>query len=794
MLKNYFKIALRNIVNNKIYSSINIVGLAVGMAVGFIILLFVVNELSYDRYNKNLDDMFVVTTKFVDFDNTSAKTQYRIGQMLKGQFPEIKEYARWMGDRRTVIQSKDKVLDGKVVFADPTLFSVLTLPVARGNLKELSMIDNSAVISKSIAKKYFGNDNPLRKILNIRNEGGDYDVKICAVMDDIPKTSTFQADIIIPIQLAEASIKKYWKDVDKNPLESRMLDICYTYLLLKPGYNLADIEHKLKTFSKNYSDPKWNVQFDFFPLKSLYFFSDKFTNNNLPAGDVSNVYIYLAIGFLILLIACTNIVIINTGKASSRTKEIGLRKVVGASRWSLMKQILTESVLNVFFSLFIAVLLVELFLPSLSGLLGNELPSEYLFQWRFVLMFVLIAILVAFMSGSYIYFYLSKCRPIDILKNKMTVGKSKTRFRKTLVAFQMIIFIGLITTVIIIYLQMTYFHTKDFGFNKDNLLILYPGDENDLSTSFDAFKSELKTNPNISGVTGGNLIPASDGRAIFLVPNRLNSKKKIPVEALDVDKDFFEVMDMKLVLGKGFGELTPGELKNSCILNEAAVKEINIKNPIGDIFQHKTIVGVVKDFNMHSLREKIGSTVITVGIDYISEIVVKISSQNLPSTIKFVEKISKEFNNGKAMEYEFFGERIDNLYKKELKFFQTIGFFTGLAIFIACLGILGTSLFASQQRIKEIGIRKVVGASTENIFILLTKEFIFLTVFSTIIISPIAYYLMNKWLQDFAYRIEISWWMFVLSGGIALVIALATVSFQAIKAATANPVESLRYE
>jgi putative ABC transport system permease protein len=793
MLKSYIKLAFRNIYKNKIYSLINIIGLAIGLASSFIILIYVVNELSYDKYNKKLDDMYIVTTTYKDFNSTTPWTPYILGPSLKNQYPQVSEFARW-ASFGTIVKYKDKsFVKTRCEYADPSIFNILTLPLEEGSSRELLDNENTAIISRETADKYFVNTDPVGKILTVHNPGGTYDVKIAGIMKNIPRTSTFGADIIMPLSLLKDAFNKNWGKVEKQPLESRTLCIVNLYLLLNKDSNAGEFDKQLKNVSENYSDKDWKLGFHLFPVKDIYFHSVDMDNSAYPTGNISNVYIYAVIGFLILLVACINVIILNTGRASTRAKEIGVRKVAGAGRFNLIRQLLVESSMYAFLSLPLALLSVEIFLPALSRLLGKELPANYFHNWQFILIFVCVTFLVGMISGTYISVYLSKLSPIDIIKNNISIGSRKAVFRKIMIAFQMVIFIGLIIAFITISRQMSYFHNKDFGFDKNDLVVLDANNANFIS-NYEAFKDELKTNPDILGVTAGLLIPGTESSSTFLVKNQIDPSKKIPVEGYSVDKDFFEVMKMKILQGKSFAGLTPGEFKNTCIINESAMNKLGIKNPIGNTIENRTIIGVVKNFNMHSLRSSISPIAFTVNKEYINEVAVRVRPDNISKTIKFIQQKSKAFNNGKALEYDFFDQRIAALYGDEQKFDEMMGYFTGLAIFIACLGLFGMSLFVTRQRVKEIGIRKVMGASTANIFYTLTKEFLVLTIISTIIAAPFAVYLINKWLQNFAYRVQITYAVFIIAMVITILIILLTVGFQAIRAARANPVEALRYE
>lgn len=796
MLAIYIKLTFRNLIRSKVFSAINIVGLAVGLASSFIILLFAAHEFSYDRYNKKLDNIYIITTDVKGFHLNEPVTPYNLAYKLKEKFPEINKSAR-CARRFSIIKYKDKIISKSFCdYVDPDIFNILTLPVIKGSVKEFYENKNSVILSEEAAKKNFGSENPVGKILTIRNRGGSYEVKVAGIMKNIPNTSTFRGNIILPLSLDENAISNQWQNLYKSPLKSRDLCLVNTYLLLSHNVNVNSLRRKLIRFSTNYSEKEWKkLQFNLLPVKDIYFTTAGMNMNWFPTGNISNIYIYSAVGFLILLIACINIIILNAGRASTRSKEIGVRKVIGASRSCLIKQILTESVLVSLMSLPLAVLLVEIFFPSLSFILGKHISANYFHSSLFILMFTGVTILVGILSGGYIALYLSKLRPIDIMRNKITAGSGRTSFRKVMIATQMIIFIGLIIALFTINKQIDYFHDKNLGFNKKNLIV-FEGDSDNkkLTNNFEVFKNELKANHNIIAVSGGLNVPGTEGRGLFLMPIKSNPTKKIRVEGLSVDKDFFETMRMKIIRGKSFADLTPEELKSACIINQAAVKQLDLKKPFNELIGSRRVIGIVKNFNMHSLREPIAPMRIEASTKYLDKVIVRVNPLNISQTIKYIQNISKKFNNGKQMDYQFFDARIDDLYGHEYMFEKMMSYFTGLAVFLACLGLFGISLLAGQQRVKEIGIRKVMGASTWNVFYLFTKEFMALTIFSAVIAVPVSKYFINMWLRNFAYKINLNISIFILSALTALVIAVLTVGFQAVKSALSNPVDSLRNE
>jgi putative ABC transport system permease protein len=799
MFTNYLKIAFRQIRLFKTYSFINIVGLSIGLASSFIILLYILYQISFDRYNEQLDNIYLVTSEKKVVSWTQPLTPLIFAPTLKSEFPEVKEFARWDA-RSSTMKYKDKTFEEtRCVYSDPEIFKILTLPFKYGDLNSLIQVRDFLVLSETMAKKYFGERNPIGEIISVECGKEKYDLKIVAVMKDIPKTSTFSADFIGPLYIVEKRFAEYFIGLKVNPALDWNMDFSETYLLLSSETDVKNFEQKLVDFSSRHLHPPEQTIYRLMPLKDIYFHSSFMVNSRFPSGNISNVYIYSAAAFLILFIACVNYLMLNLGRASLRTKEVGVRKVIGAFRFDLFNQIITEAIVVSLLSLPIAVVLVQLLLPDLSQLLGVKIAGDYFHNWGYVLIFCVITVVIGIITGSYISFYLSSFNPIDILKNKLSSGSKKVLFRRILISSQMIIFVGLIFSSLIIYKQLRYFINKDFGFNKEQLVVLYP-DERDFGNRFDAFKNELKSNPDILNISGANILPGSGDKGVSLFPKKDNPGQMVPVEGISVDKDFIEAMEMKMVLGTSFQNSVSSDSESDdkisadCIINESTVRELGIKNPIGELVGNKKVIGVVRDFNMHSLHEKINPLMITMGRKYMSEVVIRLTPGNIPNTVKFIQEKSKQFNKGKLMEIEFFDDRISGQYIEEQKFSKVIGYATGLSIFVACLGIFGISLFITQQRVKEIGIRKVLGASIKDVFQMVTKEFFVLVLISSIIAFPIGYYFMNDWLRNFEYRINIDVWVFLLSALIGITVVFITVSYRAIKAALANPVKSLKYE
>jgi putative ABC transport system permease protein len=794
MIRNYFKSAFRNLWKYKAFSFINIAGLSIGLASSFIIMLYALNELSYDRYNERLDRIYLATMGNAELGWNDPVVPFLMGPALKEEVPGIEQVARFFRSN-CPITYRDKSFDrAYCLTADPSIFQILTLPLESGSLEGLSSARDYAVINHSTARKIFGNANPIGEVLTI-NFGGDvYNLRVVGVMKDMPPNTTMKAEIVVPLAVAEKWGTAFFGRFTKNPLESWSMPTILAYVLVSPSVSQDQIENEMASFSARHPNPNQNIQYGLFPLKDIYYHSSGLTMNLFPSGDMTNVYVYSTIGVLILLIACINFVILSTGRASIRTKEIAMRKIVGATRLDLMKQVMTESITVSLFSLPIAILLVDLFFPAMSQLLGKRMVGTYYHDLNHLLLFLGITILAGILSGSYVSFYLSGFRPLDILRSKPITGTSRATLRKIMIAVQMVIFIGLIIASITIYRQLRYFHSRSMGYDKSDLVVLSSG-LNKIGTKIEALKTELKSNPAIVNVSGADFLPGTESGSSHTVPSKSDPSLKIKYDEVQVDRDFIETMKMRMVSGKSFAEATPEEREHAVILNESAVKAFGISDPSQETILDQRILGVVRDFNVRSLRERIPPLVLACELKDVREVAVRLRHDaDLPRTISFIQTTSARFNNGRQMSLQFFDERLDDMYGNDYRFGGMIGYFTGLAILIACLGLFGVSLFVIQTRVKEIGIRKVMGASTGTLFYLLTREFILLIAASTVIAVPITIYYVNAWLHNYAYRVGVNVFVVLIALLAAMVIVLLTIGYQVIKAAAANPVEALRYE
>lgn len=794
MLANYLKLAFRNLKRFKTYSFINICGLALGMAISFVIFLYVNNELGYDKANKNADNIYRIITNDVPFSTEQPNTPFILAPTLKKDFPEIVDIVRTKRLGASIkIEDKFSRISN-FISADPSVFNIHEIELIAGNPETVLTEPYSVTLSESTVKKYFNDENPIGEILTIKNYGEIYDLKITGIFKDIPQQTTFQANFISSITLNYKFYEKlfsYNKELD--PQQDWAILSCNTYVLFPENIDDGLFSSKLPEFVKHYQEKE---RFSYFlqPLKDIYLHSSNLVNNGLPQGNLANIYLFSAIAFLILIIAGINFVILSIAKSSTRTKEVGLRKVVGAERLDLIKQILFESVFISFISLPFAIVFLELLVPQLNQILGLSLTINYLLDWQFVCTFIFLTFFMGLLSGSYIAIFLSKFNPIEIFRAHKETGVSRSFFRRALVVVQVSIFVGLITSSIIVYKQLHFMQNQNLGFNKENLLsISFHGVE--LQDRYRPFKNEISNYPGILGISGASYVPLTDGWTKSAFSDPEDKTKKYEVESISVDYNFVETLGLQLTEGRDFSKDFSTDTKSGYIFNETAMKEIDLNHPkwkkLSSTFK---ATGVVKDFHIHSFREKIGPVMLSLRPERAREMILRIDSKNIPKTIDFLKDKWEELNPGQSFNFSFFDESLAQLYQREMKFRKIVNYFTFLAIFIASLGLFGLASFMSKQRTKEIGIRKVLGSSLSSIIGLLSKDFLILTVIACFIACPISFFYMNKWLQNFVYRTPVEMWVYLLAGLLAISITLFTISFQTIRTALINPVESLKYE
>jgi len=801
MLKNYLKIAFRNIKRHKGYSFINIAGLATGIACSILIYLFVAHELSYDKFHDQADNIYRLAfrAKIGGTEINSISTSSENFKKLLQDFPEIETGVKFLVLGRTPVTIDEKTFyESRFYAVDSTFYDVFSIPFVHGTPKTALTKPNTMVISRDTAMKYFGTTDVLGKVVNADYSAGSKDFKITGVSENVPENSHFHYDLLISTANFPTLIdNKVW---DANGF--------ITYLLLKQGTSKDSFNEKLKKFAKKYMGgiqfDEWLAEgnsFEYFlqPLTSIHLTSDmggEFEAN----GSRTYVIIFSIISILILLMACINFINLSTAKSTLRTKEVGLRKVVGSDRNKLMFQFLSESVFLSFISLALSIVIVHCFLPAYSTLIGRKLEIHYFDNLTVIPSLLILGLVVGVISGLYPAFFQSSFEPITALRGKTGTSKGNSFLRNILVTFQFTFTIILIIGTLVVLQQLKFFQNKKLGFEKEQVLVIRNSES--LGSSTVPFKETLRQNSNIIAVSGSNTLP---GRGyINMGFGAEGIGENSPLNICICDYEFLETLKIELAQGRFFSKEFPSD-SHAAVLNEKAVEQIGWDNPINKKINNWlpqrgnfTVIGVIKNYHYESLHQAIRPQVLFLSGGYYKYpetfISVRLNTDDIYGTVSYIKKIWKNFAHYVPFEYSFLDADYDNLYMNERQTRKLFSIFTFITIIIAFLGIFGLASFTAERHTKEIGIRKVLGASVSGIIMNLSKKFTKWVVLANVIAWPIAYYFMNRWLSNFAYRINLNIWTFILSGLAALTIALLSVSYQSIKAATANPVDSLRYE
>jgi putative ABC transport system permease protein len=808
MLKNYFVIAWRNLSRQKIYSSIKIGGFALGIAACLLIALFISDELSYDRYIPNGNRIYRVVRDWNEngehFIGTMLSAPF--AKALKEEFPEVEQAGRlnqfeFFGAGSNELRQADKTMntyEEGFSYADQGFLDMLQIPMVYGNRAHVLDEPGTIVISKRKADKYFPNENPIGKTLIINNNVSK-PYRITGVMD-FPSHSHFQSDFLLTLEGGfYPGEQTNWRS-----------ESYYTYVMLRPGTDVAQLETKFSFITKKYMIPSRQqdgmvdaeklaekIRYHLQPLSDIYLKSAGI-GDRLTHGDIRFIWLFGIIAGFILVIASINFINLSIAKSANRAKEVGLRKTVGSNKANLIGQFLTESVLYGVLSFVLGIFLAEVLLPYFNMLSAKSLAIPWAAWWWLLPLLAISSVVIGILAGLYPSFYLSSFQPISVLKGSLSRGSKRSTLRSALVIFQFTTSIVLIIGTLIIYRQFGYILNKKLGFDKEQVLLLHGA--NTLGDQVTSFKNELQKLPEVKSASISDYLPISgtkrDGMP-FWNEGKLKIDPPVYGQLWEVDHDYINTMGMNLVKGRNFSADMPTDYSNAIIINQTLAKEFGFADPIGKRIQHPwhafEVIGIVEDFNFESLKQEIGGLCLVLG-NSPNIVSVKVNTSDMSRTIHSITGVWDRFSPNQPIRYTFLDESFARMYADVQRMGYVFSTFALLAIIIACLGLFALSSFMIVQRTKEIGIRKVLGASISNVVFILSKDFLILVVLSNAIAWPVAYYFMNKWLQDFAYRINMSLSMFVLSGGIALLIALATVSYQAIKAATSNPVEALRYE
>ncbi|MDX2246493.1 MAG: ABC transporter permease [Bacteroidia bacterium] len=817
MWKNYLKTAFRNLLKQKFYAIINILGLAVGITCCLLIVLFVVDEISFDKFHEKSDRIYRIGAHLTigEMDGRVAVVSAPMAQAMITDFPEVENATRFRMRGSYLIKHKESgsenVKENGFVFSDPQIFDIFTVKFLEGDKNTALKEPNTLVLTKSKADKFFPNGGALNQILTLDNR---WDYKIVGVIEDWPANSHFRQDYLLAMEGLDESKQPIWVSHNFN-----------TYILLKEGADPAGLEAKFPGMVEKYVGPQiksfMNVDMKDFEKSGnrISFFLQPLTDIHLksdldvdfsPNSDIVYVWIFSAIAIIILLIASINFMNLSTARSANRAKEVGVRKVLGSVRGNLISQFLVESILITFIAFVVAVILAEAFLPAFNQISGKSLVLPLNSPWM-ILSLLLGILLVGGLSGMYPAFFLSSFEPIFVLKGKLSAGSGSTLLRSTLVVVQFIASIVLIISTVLIYQQMNFVQNKKLGFDKEQVLVI--DDTYSLGDKITTFKEELIKRPDVKTATISSFLPVENtdrNNTVFWPEGKQTEDNQVLMQRWNVDFDYIPTLAMKMADGRAFSrEFSTDSM--AMIINETAVKNFGFENPIGqristfddfdDLLQQPvaatyTVVGVVEDFHFESLRQNVSALCLTIGKSpgFIS---VRVNTENLAETIAGIEKTWKEFGPGQPFNYAFLDDRFNEMYKAEQRMSSIMTAFTLLAILVACLGLFALAAFMAEQRTREIGIRKVLGAEIRHIVLLLSRDFLKLIAISFVISLPIAIYGMHLWLRDYANHIDLKTvapWAAMIAAGITLLITFISVSSQSLKAALANPVDSLRNE
>jgi putative ABC transport system permease protein len=809
MLANFFKTALRNIFRHKTYVIINILGLAVGFACSLLIFLFVIHELSFDKFNEKYDRIYrlYLVGKFGESEFQGAWTAAPTAKAFIDDFPEVETAVRMTGWDETLIQVGDrKFIESKLALADSGFFDVFTFPMIEGNPKKALCLPNAVVLTRSQAMKYFGGGSAMGQHLRVGNDTVLYTVT--GVMEDVPENCHFEFDMLISFITHPRANDDFW-----------LSNSFATYVLLKSGVSYKPVEDKLPAMVEKYVGPQVQKILGL-DLKAFIETGNRYGIYMQPLSDVhlnpeidssfkdpndrKYIYIFSGVALLILVVAGINYMNLSTARSAKRSREVGLRKVMGSTRGMLIRQFMIESVILTFISLGLAILLIELLLPLFNNMLQTKLTVGYFSRWYVIPGLILLALIIGFFSGSYPAWFLASFMPVKVLYGKLKPGLSNARIRSVLVVIQFSISIILILSSVIIYKQIRYMINKDMGFDKEQLLVIRRMDG--LQKKIKPFREEIEKIPGVISSTNSTTVPGyPNNNNGFQIEGRPPEQTYL-MWVNWVDYDYLKTYKIELADGRNFDREFVSDTA-MMVINQEAVRRFGLPDPFTTRFiqpgrtlnerSSHNVIGLVSDFHFRSLREAIEPCVFMLKPerwDWSGYLTIRLELDNMDQSIALIEKTWRNFTGDQPFQYFFLDQEFEKFYKEERRTAKIAIAFSILSIFIACLGLFGLTSFATEQRAREISLRKVLGSSIRGIVVLFTREIVILIVFSTIPSWILSYFLMNKWLQNFHYRITLQSWEFILSFLIALLVGLLTVCYRTYRAAVVNPAEVLKYE
>lgn len=791
MFRNHLLIAMRHMARNKGYTFINIFGLTVGMAVCLLIALWVHDELSYDRFHAKADRTYraLWEARFGENEWKIPHVPMPLGPTLKSEFPEVEAVTQFVSGGYTIKQGEEYVREPEGVFVDPAFFDVFSVETVAGEPEQGLQRPNTIVLTETMAGRYFGNANPIGKSIE-RNDGQL--LEVVGVVKKYPGQSHLQFDFMV-----SSDVLSYLKDRREQWGSATVL----TYFTLHPGSDAGQLQQKLQTYVDEKiadEDYRQGNNFTSFPFQALtgIHLGERLESDISQGGSMTSVWLFGIIAVFILLLACINFTNLTTARSVVRAQEVAVRKVLGSQRRQLIAQFFTEAVLYIAIGLVLALAVTSLALPAFNAFSEKQLAVHTLFSPGFLLAIAGFGVLTTFLTGIIPATILSSFTPAKILKEKIATLKGGGWLREGLVVLQFAISAGLIIGTLVVQDQLQFLQEKQLGFDQEQVLVIDRATS--LRNNYEPFLEQLKKLPYVESATVAQGVPGDEFDSSVFVPEKPSNYDATSLTYSFVNTDFVETMKIKVVAGRDFSAdmLTDS---SACLINQSAAEKLGWDDPLGKTlsyggYDERRIIGVVEDYSFRSLHHEVEPIVLMTTNWRLSKIAIRLQAGNAATHIAGIQAAWKDFAPQAPMEYSFLDQDFQALYQSETRMGQVFGMFSILAIFIACLGLFGLAAFLTQQRTKEIGIRKILGATTANLVSLLSRDFLKLVIIALIIASPLAWYLMNAWLEDFAYRINIQWWVFVLAGLLAVGIAFLTVSFQSIKAALTDPVDSLRSE
>ncbi len=797
MLRNYITIALRNLLRQKGFAIINILGLTIGLTVSALIILYIVHELGYDRFHENADRIYRVAIhgEISGQQIDVAVSSPPFGPALVNDFPEVIDYTRVNPPHNSLFAFGDeRYYEDDILFADSSFFKLFTIPLLYGDPETALAVPRSIVLTESVARKYFGDEFPVGKVLRYNDQA---DLTVTGVCKDYPDNSHFTFQALISFSTLVEFRGEWWMNTWGN-------FAMYNYIMLDEKADLESLMAKMPEFFDKYmsdeiqeADISFGIELQ--PVTSIHLHSNLMAEIG-SNSDISYIYILMAITLFILILASINFMNLSTAKSANRAREVGIRKVVGSSRQNLIRQFIGESVIISLIALFITFFLIELILPAFNNITGKDLDMKYILDWQLTLGFILLAVVVGIFAGSYPAFYLSAFNPIRVLQGRLKAGSSNSLLRNALVFIQFTVSITLIIGTVIIYRQLTYLREKDLGFEPSHVIVIHLRNEETRSKG-PVIKEKFLTYPKVVSASLSTGLPAGQLSGTGYFPEGYGDKDPWLIYGFSVDPDFIEnTMKIRITNGRNFStEFTTDS--TAVLINEVLLKKLAWDDPIGKIINSDNtpptpyrIIGVMRDFHMLSLHEQINPVMLRFMRGQPNYLIIKLLSDSTPSTLLALEDAWEEINPDIPFDYQFLNERIAQFYASEEKMGNIFVYFTAFALFIAALGLYGLATFISEQRTKEIGIRKAMGSSITKIAYILSRDFAKPVLLANLFAWPFAWYAMDKWLQNFSFRTDLELWIFPAAALITLLLALITVNIRTIRAASVNPVNSLRYE